>query len=261
MPKRRGRLTLVGSGPGGADLLTVKGARALAEADLVLVDRLSNIPREELHELAPHAHVVEVGKQPGRHMVTQDRINDLIVENALVGRQVVRLKGGDPYVFGRGAEERVAAESAGVEVVVVPGITSAVAVPASVGIPVTHRSLTRAFTVVSAHDPISHEEAHALVTLGGTIVVLMGMGTLHQTVATLLAQGLAPSTPAAIVQDGLTEAERSVRSRVDALPRVKEEHDLANPAVIVIGDVADATLVAASGVTTSTFPRAHQETA
>jgi len=230
-----GHVTLVGGGPGSADLVTARGLAALARADVVFYDRLG--PYGTVAALAPGAELVDVGKLPGHHKVPQRQIEEMIVQAALAGKSVVRLKGGDPFVFGRGGEEVAACAAAGIPVTVVPGITSAVSVPGSSGIPVTHRGVSRMFTVASGHDPFSEAELKHLAGLGGTIVVLMGVATLPQTVAGLLRHGLDPATPAAIVERGFTDSQRSTVARLDGLVPAAAAAGCASPAVIVIGAV------------------------
>jgi uroporphyrin-III C-methyltransferase len=236
-PDERGvaRVTLVGAGPGDPDLMTVGALKALASADVVLYDRLA--PRAQLAEWAPDALLIDVGKTPGHHAVPQERINALLVEHALAGRAAVRLKGGDPFVFGRGGEEAAACRDAGIEVRIVPGVTSAVSVPASVGIPVTHREVSRAFTVISGHVPLGDAELGALVALGGTIVVLMGVGTLPQLGAGLLRHGMSAGMPLAIVERGFRPDRRTTVTELGELVRILGEVAPRSPAVIVIGEV------------------------
>ena len=191
-----GLVTLVGAGPGDPDLLTVRGLRALQNADVIVADRLG--ARSVLDGLELDAEVVDVGKLPGHHAVPQDAINALLVQLARDGKNVVRLKGGDPYIFGRGGEELAFCQAAGVSVDVVPGITSAVSVPAIAGIPLTHRGLATTFTVVSGHDQIAQ--------LGGsrdhTVVILMGIGTLANSAITLARGERGADCPVAIIEDG-----------------------------------------------------------
>jgi uroporphyrin-III C-methyltransferase len=231
-----GRVSLVGGGPGDLELLTLKAVRLLREADVVVVDRLA--PRDGLAELAPGAELVDVGKSPGHHAVPQEQINALLVEHAVAGRRVVRLKGGDPYVFGRGGEELAACRTAGVPVEVVPGVTSAFAVPAAAGIPVTHRGLARSVTVITGHDQLSPQQLQALVGLGGTIVVLMGATRLAHLVGGLLAKGMSPDLPAAMVERGWTEHQRTTTARLADLPAAALARGVSSPAVIVVGEVA-----------------------
>ena len=231
----RGRVILVGAGPGGAELLTLAGLRALADADVVLTDRLAEVG--DVRSLAPGAEVVDVGKRPGHHSVPQAEIEQLMVERALAGLTVVRLKGGDPYVFGRGGEEVEAAVAAGLPVTVVPGVTSAVGVPGAAGIPVTHRGVSHVVTVVSGHVPLRDEQAAALAGLGGSIVVLMGMHNLVPLTTSLQRAGMPPDLPAAVVERGFTPQQRSVVGTLGTLADLAHRAGAASPAVIVIGEV------------------------
>ena len=230
-----GRVALVGAGPGGTGLLTVDARRALADADVVLTDRLAEVG--DVAALAPGAEVIDVGKLPGHHAVPQTEIERIMVERALAGLAVVRLKGGDPYVFGRGGEEVAAAVAAGVPVTVVPGVSSAVGVPGAAGIPVTHRGVSHVVTILSGHVPLDDRRARALVDLGGTVVVLMGMHNLVQIAAALERCGLEPDTPAAVVERGFALDQRSHVGTLGTLPGLVERGGAASPAVIVIGEV------------------------
>ncbi|SDS73721.1 uroporphyrin-III C-methyltransferase [Friedmanniella luteola] len=232
-----GRVTLVGGGPGSTRLLTLEAVQALAEADAVLYDRLA--PTDDLPALAPGAELVDVGKRPYHHPVSQHSIEVQLVARARAGQSVVRLKGGDAFVFGRGGEEMLACIEAGVPVRLVPGLSSALAVPAASGIPVTHRGLSHAFTVISGHVPPAAEELAALVRLGGTVVVLMGIANLEQIVAGLCAAGLDPAVPAAVVERGFSASQRSTFTTVGRLPAEVRRLDLGSPAVVVIGAVVD----------------------
>jgi uroporphyrin-III C-methyltransferase / precorrin-2 dehydrogenase / sirohydrochlorin ferrochelatase len=243
LPLRRqrpagGHVTLVGGGPGDVDLLTLRGRRALAAADVVVADRLG--PRDVLSELSPSVLILEVGKAPGRHPVPQDEINRLLVEHARAGRHVVRLKGGDPYVFGRGGEEVAACEEAGVSVSVVPGISSAFAVPLSAGIPVTYRKLARQVTVLAGHDSGGPIDADwiSLARGDGTLVILMGVRSLAHISAALLRCGMKQETPVAIIENGCTPEQRVTTALLPEIAAVAEERGVRSPAVIVIGDVA-----------------------
>lgn len=237
--QRAGTITLVGAGPGDPGLHTVAAREALAAADIVLLDRLAgHDQRADLRDLAPAARIVDVGKTPGHHRMPQGEIERVMVTEAIGGAHVVRLKGGDPFVFGRGGEEVAAASAAGIPVTVIPGISSAVAAPAAAGIPVTHRETSRAFTVVSGHDPITADMAASLAALDATIVLLMGMGTLPQSVAELRRAGLPGDTPAAVVQDGCTRRQRQLVTTLDRLVGEVHAHGLSNPSVVVIGAVA-----------------------
>lgn len=226
-----GRVTLVGAGPGSADLLTVRGLRALERADVIVADRLG--ARPVLDELGLDTPVIDVGKLPGHHAVPQERINALLVELAREGKHVVRLKGGDPYVFGRGGEELAACRDAGIPVDVVPGVTSAVSVPAIAGIPLTHRGLATAFSVVSGHDQLGE--------VGGgrdhTVVLLMGVGTLAHSAHVLARGARGADCPVAVIEDGYGEHQRVTIGTLGTIVAQAAQRRVRNPAVIVVGDV------------------------
>ncbi|AYF98592.1 uroporphyrinogen-III C-methyltransferase [Protaetiibacter intestinalis] len=232
---RTGRVTLVGAGPGSRELLTLGAVEALRGADVVLYDRLA--PVEVLAEFCPGATLVDVGKRPGHHAVPQEDIERLLVEHALAGADVVRFKGGDPYVFGRGGEEVLACRRAGVPVEVIPGVTSSIAVPAAAGIPLTHRGIAHAFTVISGHAPLTAEEYTHLAGLGGTVVVLMGVSALPALAPGLVRAGLDPDTPAAVVERGHRSGQRTTVAPIAALPAAAALAGVRSPAVIVIGEV------------------------
>lgn len=241
-PESTGRVYLVGGGPGDPGLLTVAGREALAAADVVITDRLG--PVAALAEIAPQAEVVHVGKIPRGDFTPQERINELILEHARAGRTVVRLKGGDGYLFGRGGEEWNECVAAGIPVEAVPGVSSAFAVPALAGIPVTHRGLSQGVAVVSGHvapeDPRSEVDWAALATSGLTIVVLMGVATLGPIARTLIEAGLDPETPAASIADGASPDQRVVRAPLSGIATAADEGGIAPPAITVIGDVVSA---------------------
>ncbi|WP_403024084.1 uroporphyrinogen-III C-methyltransferase [Salinibacterium sp. GXW1014] len=244
-----GRVTLVGGGPGAEHLMTVGALRALADADVVLYDRLS--PHERLSELAPRALLINVGKFPGHHPVSQKGIELLLVDHARAGCHVVRLKGGDPYVFGRGSEEVIACRAAGIPVEVIPGVTSAISVPAAAGIPLTHRGVSKLFTVVSGHAPLSEEELQHLAALGGTIVVLMGVGTLPHLAAGLRRHGAAANLPVAIIERGYSNGQKTTISNLAEVVTDATRAGVAAPAVLVVGEVvrlADSGDLVAAGV-------------
>ncbi len=227
---------LVGAGPGDPGLVTVRGAELLARADVVVHDRLS---AAELLDLVPDgAERIDVGKAPGRHTMTQDAISGLLVARGQAGLEVVRLKGGDPYVFARGGEEAAALAAAGVDYEVVPGITSALAAPAAAGIPVTLRYSSTSFTVVTGHEDPARGEGSvdwdAVARLGGTIVILMAVARWPDISARLMAGGLDPDTPAAAVRWGTRPQQHTTRATLATLG----DHPLASPSVIVVGDVA-----------------------
>jgi uroporphyrin-III C-methyltransferase len=229
-----GRVYLVGAGPGDADLITRKGLRLIQNADVILYDRL--IPTSLLDEAQTDAELIDAGKAPTRHRLSQDDINALIIHKALQGKTVVRLKGGDPLVFGRGSEEALICHQHGIPFEIVPGVSSAYAVPAYAGIPLTHREISRSFTVISAHTPdgLNYE---ALVGVGGTLVVLMGVNSLPQLVERLIRAGLPPSTPAAAIEWGTTARQRVIEGTVHELPELAISHSLQSPATTVIGEV------------------------
>lgn len=229
-----GWVALVGGGPGDPGLITMRGRELLHQADVVVVDRLA--PRALLDELDTDVQIIEAGKGPDAHTMTQEQINATIVDRAVGGCRVVRLKGGDPFVLGRGGEEVLACAAAGVAVEVVPGITSAIAAPAAAGIPVTHRGLSSQFTVLSAHDDVRAVAQAAPVQ--GTLLILMGVGRLKDLVAGLLASGRDGSTPAAIVERGTLPDQRTVTATLDSLVEHAQSAHISSPAVIVIGDVA-----------------------
>ncbi|MCB7136683.1 uroporphyrinogen-III C-methyltransferase [Cellulosimicrobium marinum] len=226
-----GSVALVGGGPGDLGLVSVRGRRLLAEADVVVVDRLG--PRGLLDELADDVVVVDVGKTPGHHPVPQSEINAILVHHALVGRLVVRLKGGDPYVFGRGGEEAEACREHGIPVEVVPGVTSAVSVPAAAGIPVTHRGLSRGFTVLTGHEDVGAVPA----ARDHTVVLLMGVSRLAETAAALVAQGRSAETPVAVVEDGYGPRQRTTVGTLATIADRAREAGVRPPAVTVVGDV------------------------
>lgn len=227
-----GHVTLVGGGPGTAELLTVAAVDALRDADVVFYDRLA--PYQELASLTS-AELVDVGKKPGHHKVSQADIERLMVDSALAGHNVVRLKGGDPYVFGRGGEEVASCVAAGVPVRVVSGVTSAISVPAAAGIPVTHREVSHMFTVVSGHAPLTGDELQHLAGLGGTIVVLMGIGTLHHLAAGLRRAGMRADMPMAVVERGYRPGQRTTIAELGTITAAAA--GCSNPAVLVIGEV------------------------
>lgn len=226
-----GFVALVGGGPGDPDLLTLRARRLLADADVVVVDRLA--PTGVLTQLPAEIEVIDVGKRPGHHPVPQHEINAILVARAREGKVVVRLKGGDPYVFGRGGEELAACREAGVRVEVVPGVTSAIAVASAAGIPVTHRGVARGFTVVSGH------ETPQALPLGRdhTIILLMGVARLRTTAAQMIEQGRDPGSPVAVVEDGCSPRQRVTVATLATVADLAEAAGVLSPAVIVIGDV------------------------
>jgi len=236
----RGGVALVGGGPGDPELITVRGRRLLAQADVVVADRLA--PPELLAELPPSVEVIDAAKIPYGRSMAQDAINAVMIERAQAGQFVVRLKGGDPFVFARGYEEVLACADAGIPVTVVPGVTSAIAVPASAGIPVTHRSINHEFVVVSGHVAPGHPESlvnwDALAAMTGTIVLLMAVERIELFADVLLKGGRAADTPVLIVQQGTTAAQQSLRATLADAPEKIRAEGIRPPAIIVIGAVA-----------------------
>ncbi|MFE0254972.1 uroporphyrinogen-III C-methyltransferase [Streptomyces sp. NPDC059010] len=234
-------VALVGGGPGDPDLITVRGRRLLAEADVVITDHLG--PRDLLAELPSSVEVIDAAKLPYGRFMAQEAINNALIEYARQGRSVVRLKGGDPFVYGRGMEEVQALAEAGIPCTVVPGISSSISVPGAAGIPVTHRGVAHEFTVVSGHiapdDERSLVDWQSLAKLTGTLVILMGVGTIGKVAETLIAHGKSPDTPVALVQEGTTAAQRRVDATLATAAETVLAHEVKPPAVIVIGEVVN----------------------
>ena len=229
---------LVGAGPGDPDLITVKGLRCLRMADVVVYDRL--IDPALLDEARPDATRIFVGKGAGYHTMPQEQINALLVAHARQGRVVVRLKGGDPFVFGRGGEEAAALAAAGIPFEVVPGVSAAIAVPAYAGIPVTHRGHGSLMTVVTAHEcaPAAGVDWEALARVGGTLIIMMGVAALPRVTQRLRDGGLAPHTPAAVVEQGTTAQQRVVEGTLADIAERAAAADIRPPAITVVGAVA-----------------------
>jgi uroporphyrin-III C-methyltransferase/precorrin-2 dehydrogenase/sirohydrochlorin ferrochelatase len=235
-----GGVALVGGGPGDPELITVRGRRLLTHADVVVADRLA--PQELLAELPPQVEVIDAAKIPYGRAMAQDAINEVLIDRAKAGKFVVRLKGGDPFVFARGYEEVLACADAGIPVTVVPGVTSAIGVPALAGVPVTHRAVTHEFVVVSGHVAPGHPESlvnwNALAAMSGTIVLLMAVERIELFAKVLLEGGRPADTPVLVVQQGTTTAQRTLRATLhDAAERIRED-GIRPPAIIVIGSVA-----------------------
>ncbi|MEV0146402.1 MULTISPECIES: uroporphyrinogen-III C-methyltransferase [unclassified Nonomuraea] len=232
-------VALVGGGPGDPGLITVRGRQLLAQADVVVADRLA--PRALLDELAPDVELIDAAKVPYGRSLPQEKINELLVDRARQGKFVVRLKGGDPFVFGRGGEEMLACARAGIPVVVVPGITSAVAVPASAGVPVTHRGVSQEFHVVSVHvapdDPASTVDWPAMARSQGTLVLLMAVERLAKVAEALLRDGRSPETPVMVVQDGTLPTQRAVIAPLSTVADRVSAAGIRPPAIVVVGDV------------------------
>ena len=243
----RGFVSLVGAGPGDPELLTVRGLRLLRTADVVVYDRL--IDPRLLQEVPDEAERIFVGKTPGRAGLDslepsrrQRSIEAVLIERARAGKHVVRLKGGDPFVFGRGGEEVEALAAAGIPYEVVPGITSAIAVPACAGIPVTHRELSSSVTIVTGHEDPQKPEGSVdwswLARCTGTLVILMGLELIESICARLIAEGRAPATPAAVISSGTLPNQRTVTAPLAQLPELVARSQLRSPAIIVVGEVA-----------------------
>jgi uroporphyrin-III C-methyltransferase len=236
---RQGKAYLVGAGPGRADLITVRGLRLLQCADVVIYDRL--IAQELLDEVRPDAQLIYVGKGPGCHIASQEEINRLLVEHVRHGKQVVRLKGGDPFVFGRGGEEALALREAGLAFEIVPGISSAIAAPAYAGIPVTQRGVATSFAVVTGHERGDSTESatdwSALARIP-TLLILMGVAQIGEIADRLQAAGRAAETPAAAIRWGSTEEQQVVRATLGTIAQAITLAGLEAPAVIVVGEVA-----------------------
>lgn len=237
---KTGRVILVGGGPGDPGLLTVAGRDAITRADVVVTDRLA--PVSALAELAPHAEIIDVSKIPGGRRTEQSTINELLIAHALAGKTVVRLKGGDGFVFGRGGEEVDHCVTAGVSVDVIPGVSSSIAAPATALIPVTHRGLTQGFTVVSGHVPPGHPEStvdyRALAQANTTIILMMAVANLDAIAAALLDAGMAADTPTAVIADGTLPSQRVLRAPLQSIGSLVRGADIGPPATTVIGAVA-----------------------
>lgn len=233
-------VALIGGGPGDPDLITVRGRRLLARANLVVADRLA--PPELLAELGPEVEVIDAAKIPYGRAMAQEAINEALIEGARAGKFVVRLKGGDSYVFGRGYEELEACVEAGVPVTVVPGVTSAISVPALAGIPVTHRGVTHEFVVVSGHVAPDHPDSlvdwPALARLRGTIVLLMAVERIEKFAAALIEGGRAAATPVTVIQEGSLRTQRIVRADLATVAERVRAEEIRPPAIIVIGPTA-----------------------
>ena len=236
---KTGIVYLVGAGPGDPDLITRKGLRLLQRADVVIYDRL--IPPSLLEETRPDAELIYAGKQPTRHRLSQERINRLLVDRALRGNEVVRLKGGDPLVFGRGGEEALACRDYGIPFEIVPGVSSSYSVPAYAGIPLTQRHISSAFTVITGHESPGKAESDinykALAQLGGTIVILMGVKQLASITRNLIDFGLDTNTPAAVIEWGATPHQRTFVGTAADIADIARTQEILPPAITVLGKV------------------------
>lgn len=237
--KKQGKVWLVGAGPSDQELLTLKGKRLLSEADVIVYDRLAG--QGVLTYGAVHAKYIDVGKHSGNHRVKQSEINQILIREAMEGKKVVRLKGGDPFVFGRGAEEAEELQKAGIPFEIVPGVTSAVAVPAYQGIPVTHRDAASSLHIITAHKKEGHEPDEIpfreLAGVKGTLVFLMGVSTLPFLCENLIREGMDPQTPAAILERGTTARQRKITGTLETLEQLAKEANIQTPAIIVVGAV------------------------
>lgn len=233
-----GKVFIVGAGPGDPDLITVRGLRALQQADVVLYDRLANPAL--LRQIPAHAKTIYVGKAPGCQPFSQAQIEHMLIQEARLGQTVVRLKGGDPFVFGRGSEECQALAENGIPFEVAPGISSALAAPAYAGIPVTHRQLATSFTVVTGHT--AGEDAYAIdwqrLPLQGTLVILMGVKHLGRIAVELVQHGRAAHTPVAIIEQGTTADQRTITGTLADIESNARAQNVRPPAVIIVGEVA-----------------------
>lgn len=233
-----GKVWLLGAGPGDVELLTLKGKRILEKADTVVYDAL--VGAGILGLIPAAAHQIYVGKRGGSHAKTQDEINGILLKQALEGRQVVRLKGGDPFVFGRGSEEAGYLKEHGISFEVIPGVTSAAAVPAYCGIPVTHRGMAASFHVITGHrrngEPMELDY-EALVRVGGTLVFLMGLSSSEEICGGLLSAGMKPDTPAAFLQEGTTARQKKVVSTLSNLAEAGKENEIKAPVILIVGEV------------------------
>ena len=232
------KVYLIGAGPGDPELVTLKAKRLVGEADAVIYDSL--IPKELLDEARKDADLIDVGKRMGREYKTQDIINDLIIETAGKYEKVVRLKGGDPFVFGRGGEEAIALDEAGIDYEVIPGVTSAVSVPEHAGIPVTHRKEARSFTVITGHTAAGSEIDYSTYAgIDGTLVFLMGLNNIPNIRDGLIRGGMDPKMPAAVISSGFAINEKTVRGTLSDIEEKVKEAGLVSPAIIVVGKVTE----------------------
>ena len=235
----RGGVAIIGGGPGDPGLITVRGRQLLAEADVVLTDRLA--PRSLLDELRDDVEIIDAGKIPYGRAMAQEHINAALISHAQAGRFVARLKGGDPFVFGRGAEEVLACLRAGVPVTVVPGVTSAVGVPASAWVPVTHRGVAQEFHVVSVHVPPGDERStvnwELLGGSSGTLVLLMAVERIGAVADELLRYGRSPDTPVSVIADGTLPTQRTINSTLEQVESLVAKEGVRPPAIVVVGDV------------------------
>ncbi len=237
----QGVVILVGAGPGDPGLITVRGKDELERADVVIYDHL--VAHELLDHLPSHAERIYVGKKAGKHTLPQEEINDLLVKKAQEGNRVVRLKGGDGFVFGRGGEECMHLRQQGVAFEVVPGVSATMAVPAYAGIPVTTRDKATSFIAVTGHEHISKERPHvdweAVAKIDGTIIIFMGVLAFHKIASLLIRYGRSPDTPAAVIRWGTTKKQETLMGTLETLPKKIAETNIRPPGLIVVGDVVN----------------------
>lgn len=233
----KGKVFIVGAGPGKKDLLTVRALNVLMEADVILYDDLIGEVMEILRETK--ADLISVGKRKGIHKFEQEEINRMLVEFAKAGKKVVRLKGGDPFVFGRGGEEIEFLAKEGVEFEYVPGVSSAIAVPGAAGIPITHRSYDPAVVFITGHEARGRLNWSALAKLNATIVVLMGLSNIEKICSNLIENGKSPETPVAVIEKGFSSEQRVIDGNLQDIAEKVRKMDVSPPAVIVIGKVVE----------------------
>ena len=223
---------LIGAGPGDPELITLKAVKALEKAEVVIYDRLAN---EEILKHSPNAKLIYVGKKAGEHSKSQNEINKILVDEAKKYQEVVRLKGGDPFVFGRGGEEVLALQDEGIEVDMIPGVTSAIGVPTTIGLPVTHRAVATSFTVVTGHeDPTKKEKQVKWDYTADTVVVLMGIGNIKENTMEMM-KYRDPKTPVCVIEKGTTPDERVITGTLENI----SQKDINPPALLVVGNVVD----------------------
>lgn len=238
-----GKVYLTGAGPGDYELITIKALRVVREADVILYDRLIN--EELLNEAKEGVKLVYVGKADGRHTIPQDEINELLYQNALTHQKVVRLKGGDPFVFGRGGEEALYLEERGIEFEIIPGVTSAISVPAYAGIPVTQRGINTSFRVITGHEAScpkcgkDHPFNVGKRRMNETVVILMGLNGIEKIVKSLISNKFPLETPCAVIQDGTTKNQRMVVGVIEDIAKKVQEAKIVSPAIIVVGETID----------------------
>lgn len=232
------KVYLVGAGPGDADLITVKGLKCIQEAEVILYDRLIN--KDLLKHAREDAQLIYCGKLPDYHAMKQETINHFLVKHAKLGKVVTRLKGGDPFIFGRGAEEAAALKENGISYEVVPGITAGIAAPAYAGIPVTHRELSQSFAMVTGHTKAGHEEDvrwEALAKGIDTLAIYMGVGNLPYITEQLMQHGKSGATPVALIHWGTTESQRTVSGTLETIVEIARTKEVKNPSMIIVGEV------------------------